>query len=180
MNPNEMDVVQPEENGLDVLLEEHPELLDELEQRVQQAVEAARAEWRKAEEEKIAQVKAEAEKSALLSPEEKAVRAEQEKAEELARREQDVTRREMRLSFMEKLTQRRLPMALLDALCYEDPEKCEESLNRVESAFRAAVQQAVNSRMQGKTPENCGSRPDYSVISDEDYYKMTWMQGEKE
>ena len=178
MNPNEMDVVRPEENGPEALPEERPELPDELEERIRQAVEAARAEWRKAEEERIALVKAEAEKNALLSPAEKAVRAEQEKAEELARREQDVTRREMRLSFMEKLAQRHLPMALLDALCYDDPEKCEESLNRVENAFRAAVQQAVNSRMQGKTPENCGSKPDYSAVSDEDYYKMTW--GKKE
>lgn len=178
MNPNEMDVVRPEENGPEALPEERPESPDELEERIRQAVEAARAEWRKAEEERIALVKAEAEKNALLSPAEKAVRAEQEKAEELARREQDVTRREMRLSFMEKLAQRHLPMALLDALCYDDPEKCEESLNRVENAFRAAVQQAVNSRMQGKTPENCGSKPDYSAVSDEDYYKMTW--GKKE
>ena len=178
MNPNEMDVVRPEENGPEALPEERPESPDELEERIRQAVEAARAEWRKAEEERIALVKAEAEKNALLSPAEKAVRAEQEKAEERARREQDVTRREMRLSFMEKLAQRHLPMALLDALCYDDPEKCEESLNRVENAFRAAVQQAVNSRMQGKTPENCGSKPDYSAVSDEDYYKMTW--GKKE
>lgn len=178
MNPNEMDIVQPEENGPVALPEERRESPDELEERIRQAVEAARAEWRKAEEERIARVKAEAEKIALLTPAEKAVLAEQEKAEELARREQDVTRREMRLSYMEKLAQRHLPMALLDALCYDDPQKCEESLNRVESAFRAAVQQAVNSRMQGKTPEMCGSRPDYSAVSDEDYYKMTW--GKKE
>lgn len=179
-NAEEMLNREEENSGLDKMLEDHPEYLEEIEKRIRQEVEEARREWQKAEDEKISRIKAEAEKAAGMTEEERAIRAEMEKENQLTAREMELTRREIRLNAMEKLSQRHLPLALLDTLCFDDEEKCEASLNKVEAAFRAAVQAGVTGRMQGKAPVRCGATADLNNMTDEDYYKMTYSQGKKE
>ena len=88
-------------------------------------------------------------KAAALSP------AEQEKAQldereaALLAREQALVEREMRSFAREQLSRRKLPEALLDALCCQNEECCMESLNRVEQAFRTAVQEGVVEAVDG-------------------------------
>ena len=114
-------------------------------------------------------------KAAALSP------AEQEKAQldereaALLAREQALVEREMRSFAREQLARRKLPEALLDALCCQNEECCMESLNRVEQAFRTAVQEGVVERMRGEEPLRGEAAP-LDAMDDNAYYHATYVK----
>lgn len=93
----------------------------------------------------------------------------------LSAREEAIREREMRAFAREQLLRRSLPEALLDALCCRDEESCVHSLDKVEAAFRTAVQQGVMERMRGEEPRRTAA-PSLSALDDQAYYTATYQK----
>ncbi len=93
----------------------------------------------------------------------------------LSQREAAIREREMRAFAREQLLRRSLPEALLDALCCRDEESCIESLDKVETAFRQAVQEGVLERMRGEEPRRTAA-PSLAALDDQAYYTATYQK----
>lgn len=106
---------------------------------------------------KVAAARTEAEKLAVMSAEEKAAAAAKQREETLTAREREIARREMRATALEALANKGLPAALADTLDMTDAEKCSASIEVIEKAFRAAVEQGVKDRMRGDPPKGTGN-----------------------
>ena len=66
---------------------------------------------------------------------------------ECARREQEITRRELRSEALEALREKGLSPKLAECLDYASKEACEASIERIEQVMREAIQQGVDQRI---------------------------------
>ena len=103
---------------------------------------------------KVLEKKAEEEKLASMSPEEK----EQKRVADLDAREKAVLEKELRVSAAEKLTEAEAPKELANLIDYSSTEAMEKSVATVIETFNKAVQAGVDSRLAGggvmkKAPE---------------------------
>ena len=138
---------------------------EEVEMRIQEAIGQARAEWERAQ--------AENQRVAAMSNEERAGYEMSRREAELAEREKLLVRREVKSMALEKLAERGLPRELADALNCNSEEECLKSIDRIERAFRQAVQFAVDERLRGESPAvGSGRRVDADSMSDAEYYQM--------
>ena len=80
-----------------------------------------------------------------------------------------LTRRELKAEAVETLTEKGLPAKLAEVLDYTDADKCSASIEAVEAAFRAAVQQGVNERLKGSAPKAAtgAAKVDYAKMARE-------------
>lgn len=145
---------------------------EEVDARIRQAVEKARAEWE--------QTQAETQRVAAMTAEERTGYELSRREAQLAEREKLLLRRELKAMALEKLAQRGLPADLAEALNYESEQACLNGLDKLESAFRAAVQQAVDERLRGEAPAAAGAnhRMDTENMSDADYYRLNTKFGQ--
>lgn len=132
--------------------------------RIQQAVEKARADWER--------VQTENQRVAAMTAEERAGYELSRREAELMEREKQLLRRELKAMALEKLAERGLPADLAEALNYDSEQACMNGLDKLERAFRAAVQTAVDERLRGETPSmGVNRRMDAENMSDADYYQ---------
>ena len=134
--------------SLDQHLKDNPESQKELDRRITKALNTAHEKW----EQEAQQRETEAAKLAKMTAEQKAEHERQKREKELSDREAALTLRELRAQASQTLTEKNLPLALLDCLNFGDAEKCNESIDSVEKAFRSAVQAGVEERMKGSAP----------------------------
>ncbi|CUN79177.1 DUF4355 domain-containing protein [Clostridium paraputrificum] len=148
----------------------------EFDKRVAKALETAKSKWETDYQAKIQEAKTEAEKLAKMNADQKAEYEKQKKLDELAKREKDITTRELRATAYETLAEKNLPKELVDILNYESAETCNKSIEAVEKAFQSAVEKAVNDKLRGGNPPKGGqgSKIDYSKMSDAEYYAATY------
>lgn len=128
----------------------------EFDKRVAKALETAKGKWETDYQAKIQEAKTEAEKLAKMNADQKAEYEAQKKLDELAKREKDITTRELRATAYETLAERNLPKELVDILNYSDAEQCNKSIEAVEKAFQSAVEKAVNDKLRGGNPPKGG------------------------
>lgn len=69
---------------------------------------------------------------------------------ELVKKEQELAQRELLLTAKEKLTEKKLPLTLLDAMNASSPEALDKSISILEAAFAAATKTTVE--IKGVTP----------------------------
>jgi len=138
----------------------------------QQQLETARQEGR-TEAERLAQMSAE---ERARHEQEEAQRQAQTREQALAQREADISRRELRAQAIDTLVTRGLPRELESILIYSSADACNASIANVEKVFRAAVQQSVDERLRqsGVNLPAPGGQPDYSNMSDADYYALRY------
>lgn len=137
----------------------------QIDERIAEAIGAAREEWEKAQ--------AESERMSAMTQEERTGYALSRREAELAEREKSVTRREVKAMALEKLAERGLPRELADALVCDSESECMKSIDRIEKAFRQAVQTAVDERLRGEIPAaGAGRAMDAESLSDAEYYRM--------
>lgn len=150
--------------SFDDWLKKNPSFQSEFDRRVTKGLETARAKWESETAEKVS----EAERLAKMTAEQKAQHEREKKEKELTDRERALSLKELRATASETLTQKGLPLALLDSLSLENAEKCNASIEAVEKAYRAAVQAGVEERMKGKPPVGGGKAPeaDYDKLID--------------
>lgn len=148
----------------------------EFDKRVAKALETAKSKWETDYQAKIQEAKTEAEKLAKMNADQKAEYEKQKKLDELAKREKDITTRELRATAYETLAEKNLPKELVDIFNYESAETCNKSIEAVEKAFQSAVEKAVNDKLRGGNPPKGGqgSKIDYSKMSDAEYYAATY------
>ncbi|MEG0996979.1 MAG: DUF4355 domain-containing protein [Clostridia bacterium] len=81
----------------------------------------------------------------------------------LAQREQTLAQRELRADAATLLGERELPAELLDCVNLQGAEEMRKSVERMEGAFRASVDRAVESRLRGATPKGGGTGGAYDA-----------------
>ena len=89
---------------------------------------------------------------------------------DIERREGDVIARALTISCEEALKKRGLPPELAQALSVPNEEAVETVVSALEKAFRAAVQQGVEQRLSGSTPDDSLPFQDVRELSDEEYF----------
>mgnify|MGYP004671384999 FL=1 len=139
----------------------------EIERRVREEVQRARAEW----ETEQAQADAERERVAGMSDDERERYALSRREAALDERERIIAERELRAMALEQLSQRGLPRELAEALPYESEERCLAGLDALEQAFRRAVQEGVDERLRGRAP-SLGAAKSAESMSDAEYYML--------
>ena len=138
---------------------------EQIEARIAEAIETARAEWQKQQAEQA--------RVAAMTQEERAGYETSRREAELAEREKNVTRREVKAMALEELTRRGLPRELADAVSCESESECMKGIDRIERVFRQAVQSAVDERLRGEVPAaGQGRRADADSMTDAEYYRL--------
>ena len=139
---------------------------EEVNARIQAAIEQARGEWERAQ--------AENQRMEAMSIEERAGYEMSRREAELNEREKQLIRREVKAMAIEKLTARGLPRELADALNFESEAECLKSIDKIERVFRQAVQLAVDERLRGDIPAVGMSRgADADSLTDAEFYKLS-------
>lgn len=153
----------------------NPAHQSEFDRRVTKALETAKTKW---QAETAAQI-SEAEKLAKMTAEQKAQHERDKKDKELADREAALTLKELRATAAETLTGKGIPLALLDALDFGSAERCTASIDKVEAAFRASVQSAVEERLKGKPPKGAAeNNEELDKLDDKAFYDRTYKKKE--
>ncbi len=148
--------------GTDVEMKTFDEILSnkeyqsEFDKRVSKALETAKTKWEKETQNKLK----EAEKLAKMNAKEKEEHERQKRVAELEKREQELTKKELIISAKEILSDKNLPLTLVDVLDYTDAEKCKESIDSLEKAFNEEVEARVLERLKGKSPTAGSSATD--------------------
>lgn len=112
------------------------------------AIANARAKWE-------ADAKAQADEAAKLAKmktDEKAEYERQKREDALAKREAEITRRELHAEAVTQLTEKGLPASLADLLDCTSAENCKKSMEAVEKAFGEAVEKKTNEKLKGTPP----------------------------
>lgn len=123
---------------------------------VSTAVKEAQEKWQLLTDDKVS----EAEKLAKMTKEEKDQYLRQKKEKDLAAREANITKRELMAEAKNTLAEKKLPAGLAEVLNYTDADSCKKSIETVEKAFQAAVQEAVEERLKGgKPPKKAVNEP---------------------
>lgn len=122
----------------------------EFDRRVQKAIHTAltneKEKWEALTDDKLS----EADKLAKMTKDEKNRYLQQKKEKELADRENEITRKELKAEAKNTLAGNGIPTELADILDYSDAETCQKSMNVAQEAFRKAVEQGVAERLKGK------------------------------
>lgn len=95
--------------------------------------------------------------------------AEDARQQALNTREAELRRRELAALARETLEKRGLPVALAEALPFQEETALNQGIDALEEAFRAAVQRGVEERLFTSAPKKAAIPP-LSQLSDEDYY----------
>lgn len=124
----------------------------EFDRRVAKALETQKGKLDKDYADKLAAQKTEAEKLARMNAEQKAEYERQKHEDELAKREADITRRELRAEALNQLGEKKLPTKLADILDYSSADACTKSIESVTAAFQEAVAEGVAAATKGGKP----------------------------
>lgn len=123
------------------------ELDSALDKHTTKALATARAKWESESQQAIEAAKTEAQRLAGLTAEQKELEEQRQQEETIAKREADITRRELRAQSLEQLAEKELPKELIDVVVLTDADACIKSIEAIEKSFRAAVEDGVNKRL---------------------------------
>lgn len=121
-----------------------PEQQTELNRILGERLGKEQAKWEKDLQARLEAATTEAEKLAKMNSDQKAEYERQKQADDLTKREGDITRRELRATALETLAEKGLPKMLADILMFTDADSTNSSIEAVEKSFRAAVEAGVN------------------------------------
>lgn len=125
------------------------DMQSEFDKRVSKALETAKTKWQKDADEKLSEAK----KLEKMNAEQKAEYQRKQTEEKLAKREAEVTKRELMAEAKVQLADKGLPVGLAAVLDYTGADECKTSIETVSKAFAEAVESAVNERMKGNPPK---------------------------
>lgn len=126
----------------------------EADKRVTKALETARNKWKSELETEINKKLEEAEKLFKMSEDEKQKHLLSEKEKEIAKKENEIAVRELKLTAINILNEKKLPIALVDMLLPTDlsADTTKTNIETFEKVFRDEVQKAVDERIKSTTP----------------------------
>lgn len=134
---------------------EHEKLLmTETDKRVQEALKTHRSKWEKEYRTKIEEERKDAERLAKLSAEERTKELVERQEKELTVKEQELIKRELKLTAIDVLSEEKLPVAFADQLLGKDADETYERIKKFKAAWHEAVEEEVNKRLKGKIPRD--------------------------
>lgn len=119
-----------------------------VQKEVQKALNKAEKKWKTLRDESVS----EAEKLALMTPEEKAKYQSDKREADLAKREAELNKKELQSGAKSKLIDAGLPADLHTVLDYTDEDACDRSIEVLKETFQKAVEAAVEAKLKGSEP----------------------------
>lgn len=119
---------------------------------------AEKAKWQEELDAKIKEATAEGERKAKMSKDELAKEEEAKRLDDLAQREAEIAKRELRLSSQILLTEEGLPMSFLDMVVGEDEDSTKANIQALRETFDKEVEAKVNERLKQKQPRTGSSQ----------------------
>lgn len=143
---------QSQTQTFDEILKNNGDFQAELDRRINKAVETATANER--DRQKIIQdsLQDEVLRVSKMTQSEKDAYFKQKAEAEQRKKEESLTKRELTLDARTVLADKKLPNEFIELLNYTDRESCLKSIDTLDAAFQAAVQDAVNEKLKGSTP----------------------------
>lgn len=129
----------------------------DVQRRIDDALAAAKDKWQKEYDAKIKKDRAEAERLAKLSEDERRKVELDNRQRELDAREQELHDKDLKLELVGVLSKRGIPVEFADYLMDEDSTKTLARVTTFEKAFKKAVEAGVNERLKGKPPKIGGN-----------------------
>ena len=121
----------------------------EFDRRVAKALETQKGKMTATIQQQINDAVTEAQRLAKMTQAERDEHDRQKQAEELAKREAAITRRELTAAAKDTLASKGLPLSLADVIDYTSADTANASIAAIEKAFQPAVQAAVEDRLKG-------------------------------
>lgn len=167
-NPGAADATETNENEVKTYTQEEVDKLlqQESDRRVNQAL--------KKQQEKFEKEKAESEKLRDMDDAQKKEYEYTKKMEELAAREKEFTITQNKLEASKILAERGLPVSFVDYIVAEDAETMMVNINTFDTAWKAAIADAVQQRLAQPAPK--GSNVSQQGMTKEQFKKLTLAQ----
>ncbi len=137
-------------------------LQSESDKRVTEALKTSRATWEADQIELLKTERADAERVALMSVEEKEKELEKRRADDLTSREKTLAQKEIQLKAIGKLDEESLPVSFSELLCGDTEAATFVNIDNFKKAWQSAIDAEVTKRLRGKTPDG-GIQPKGSV-----------------
>ena len=137
----------------------------DVQRRIDDALAAAKDKWQKEYDAKVKRDRAEAERLAKLSEDERRKVELDNRQKELDAREQELHDKDLKLELVGVLSKRGIPVEFADYLMDEDSTKTLARVTTFEKAFKKAVEAGVNERLKGKAPKIGGNINQASTVS---------------
>nr|DAP78340.1 MAG TPA: capsid scaffolding protein [Caudoviricetes sp.] len=115
---------------------------------VDEIIDKKYAKWKAEQEAK----ESEAKKLAKMNADEKKDYQLKQREQELATREAEIARKELTAEARSMLSERDLPVELVDVVNLTDADSVTESINAIQKSWEAAVQKGVSDRLKGSAP----------------------------
>lgn len=132
----------------------------EFDKKVAKALETAKGKWETDYQTKIEEAKTEAQKLAKMNADQKAEYEQQKKLDELAKREKDITTRELKTQAYETLAEKGIlgetAKEITEVLNYNDAETCSKSIDAIVKAVNSGIERGVNEKLRGGQPPKSG------------------------
>jgi flagellar biosynthesis GTPase FlhF len=153
----------------------NPEFDAAVSKAVEKALENNDKKWASRIEQATAEAKSEAEKMAKMNEEQKAEYERKQLEENFAKREAELTRRELRAQSATQLAQDGLPTDLVDVLDYSNADNCQASYLKIKDVFQKSVEKAVNQKLVQSVDNPLGSSDKPTVTNPwaKDTYNLT-------
>ncbi len=103
--------------------------------------------------EEIKKELAEAKRLENMTAEQKAKELEKKRQQELEAKEKEVNFREMKLQAIDIMSEKELPIKLVDFVIGKTAEETTERIEKLEEEFSKAVESHVSNRLKGSTPK---------------------------
>ncbi|UZQ49851.1 DUF4355 domain-containing protein [Clostridium kluyveri] len=132
-------------------------LQSEADRRVTGALKTAQEKWEADYKTKLEAEKAEAEKLAKMTAQEKEKHLLEKQKLDIANKEREIALREMKLTKIDIFAEKKLPIKLVDYVQGKTAEEVKANIDTFEKEWRAAIDEAVNERLKGKSPFNVGN-----------------------
>ena len=133
-------------------------LQSEADRRVTGALKTAQEKWEADYKAKLEAEKAEAEKLAKMTAQEKEKHLLEKQKLDIASKEREIALREMKLTKIDIFAEKKLPIKLVDYVQGETAEEVKVNIDTFEKEWRAAIDEAVNERLKGKSPFNVSNK----------------------
>lgn len=146
-NPNDNPKDSPDDGGQDVQ--------SKINEAVKIALAKAKKDWQKEAEKKAKEQK----RLEQLSADERAKEELKQAQKDLAAKEEELTRKELKLEMNKVLAERGIPLQFMDYLIDKDSESTLKRITDFEKEFKKAVKTAVDEKLKGKAPITGGGNP---------------------
>ena len=120
-----------------------------IEEEVKKRVEAEKQKWEEEQQANEKKAKDEAKRLAKMTEDERAKHEEEQRLEALAKREQEVAKRELRAEVANSLISRNLPAEFIDFIPLTTAEETNKAIDAFNKVFRSEVEKGVNERLAG-------------------------------